>query len=270
MLELKFIPRIPKCMLLALRGSLLPLPALFLTARPARMSNQPCASSASDAARRPLIEVERKFRLAPEDIATLGERVASVGGEVRGEKRFTDVYWDTAECALTRRDTWLRCRDGAWELKVPLAGQAAKRSGGERTTFEEIEGEAPVASSLRSLLSVEGGGGGVSAVLEAARASPFAEFETVRTQWQIGSCSIDADVASFGHAVLEIEVMCADASEVGDAEAEIGRVAELIGARPLGALGGKLETYIRTRAPAVLAHLVDAGVLQASPDEATS
>ena len=46
------------------------------------------------------------------------------------------------------------------------------------------------------------------------------------------------------------------------AEAKITRVAELIEARPCGAVGGKLETYIRRHAPDALAALVDAGIMK--------
>ena len=46
------------------------------------------------------------------------------------------------------------------------------------------------------------------------------------------------------------------------AEAEIARVASLIGAEPLDKhSGGKLETYIRRHCPQVEAALVRAGVL---------
>jgi thiamine-triphosphatase len=54
-------------------------------------------------------------------------------------------------------------------------------------------------------------------------------------------------------------------AQVPAAEAEIERVAGLLGAQPLGpGTGGKLETYIRRYCPEVLSQLVEAGVLQAS------
>ena len=86
-----------------------------------------------------------------------------------------------------------------------------------------------------------------------------------RSKWKLGKASIDADIASFGHSVLEIEVMVATAAEVPSAEEEIARVAALLGAAPLsGAMGGKLETYIRQYCPSVLAQLIEAGVLRES------
>ena len=77
--------------------------------------------------------------------------VAAEGGKELGTKTFTDIYYDTAGCSLTRRDMWLRCRDGAWELKLPV-DEDARRSGGERTVFTEVEGEDAVAEALRGLL----------------------------------------------------------------------------------------------------------------------
>ena len=68
------------------------------------------------------IEVERKFE-APEH-SVLAASVEKLGGTTIGTKSFTDVYYDTAGCSLTRRDIWLRARDGAWELKLPVEEDA--------------------------------------------------------------------------------------------------------------------------------------------------
>ena len=104
------------------------LRALLLT--PALTSRRSMASTAA-------IEVERKF--AAGDPSALRQRVEASGGRVLGEAAFNDQYWDSAQCTLTRRDTWLRRRQEQWELKVPIVG--SRRSGGETTSFREIEGE---------------------------------------------------------------------------------------------------------------------------------
>ena len=65
-----------------------------------------------------MIEVERKF--APPDLVQLARRVEELGGKRVSEASFTDVYFDTPDCALTRRDIWLRRRDDEWELKLPV------------------------------------------------------------------------------------------------------------------------------------------------------
>ena len=209
------------------------------------------------------IEVEKKFE-PPSDLAALGHRIAELGGTMVGEKAFTDTYYDTATCTLTRRDTWLRSRDGAWELKVPIDTDTG-RSGGERTVFREVEGTAEVNAALHKHLVTELDGiqpHAIEETLNVAGVVPFAEFTTTRTKWSLDGASLDSDVASFGHAVMEIEVMVSEETEVAKAEALIANVAERIGVRPLGALGGKLETYIRRHAPAVLEALVAEGILR--------
>eukprot|EP00967_Tisochrysis_lutea_P117240 scaffold189450_cov32-Tisochrysis_lutea.AAC.1 len=97
------------------------LHTLLLTcARVGRLA-PPCASMGSAASSR--IEVERKFA-APEGGIAAGALAA--GAELVGEARFSDEYWDTAQCDLTRTDTWLRLRrlqaepKGQWELKLPV------------------------------------------------------------------------------------------------------------------------------------------------------
>lgn len=212
------------------------------------------------------IEVERKF--AAGDPAELQRLVTANGGTVLGEKRFHDQYWDTPQCDLTRRDTWLRRRDKQWELKLPVE-EVAKRSGGERTIFTEVEGSAAVAEALASLLAGWDGDVPVESDadleprLRALKLVPFAELGTVRSKYKMGQGSIDADIASFGHSVVEIEVMCSSQDEVPAAEEEIERIASLIGAKPLdGTTGGKLETYIRKFCPDVLARLQEVGVLR--------
>jgi len=208
------------------------------------------------------IEVERKFK--PQAPDTLKELVDTNGGECIGEKRFTDVYFDTAACVLTRRDIWLRQRGDGWELKLPLGDPTDRRaaSGGERTVFREVDGESNVMAALAPLLPTKASdGSSLADLLEVNALKPFAEFETVRSRYKLGRCSLDADVASFGHAVLEIEVMAATEADVPAAEAEVSRVATLLGVEPLGGTGGKVETYIRTKRPDVFEQLVEAGVL---------
>ena len=204
------------------------------------------------------IEVERKFQ-PPSDTSLLDGLVSEQGGEKLGEKAFTDTYFDTPDFSLTRRDCWLRRREAQWELKLPV-DEVAKRSGGERTVFREIEGAAAVNAALQELLP--SCGAELAETMAASGAQPFAEFKTARTKWKLGACTIDADVASFGHAVMEIERMCAERSEVAQAEAEIADVASLVGATPLKETGGKLETYIRRYVPDQFQALVEAGILR--------
>ena len=205
---------------------------------------------------------------SPERPCCDGGKRGGTGGKEPGTKRFTDVYYDTADCSLTRRDTWLRERDGAWELKLPVY-EDARRSGGERTAFTEVEGEAAVAAALRDLLP---------GIDEKMSAQPLSEMLNAA---RAAICGILHDALQMEarqrehrrrrglvcHAVMEIEVLCKSESDVDEAEAEVARVADILGAQPLsGSMGGKLETYIRRHCPSVLAQLVEAGVLAADPE----
>lgn len=205
------------------------------------------------------IEVERKFMI--QDLSLLKSRIAENGGVALGEVKFTDKYYDTSECTLTKNDQWLRLRDEEWELKVPTMEET--RSGGERTVFREVSGASNVVEELAKLHpTVFDRGDDLPGELDRAGCAVFAEFETTRSKFELDGCQIDSDVASFGHSVLEIEVLVESEEQVAAAERRIEDVARLIEAAPLaGETGGKLETYIRRHAPVVFENLVEAGIL---------
>ena len=208
----------------------------------------------------------------PEDLEA---RVAALGGTKKGAVAFSDEYYDTADLTLTTRDVWLRRRDGAWELKVPHEG-VRRASGGETTAFREIEDEAAIAAELAEM--------GV-AFPEGVEA--FAAFDTTREKYRgrgkifvgfpsrrrrrrsdagkiifasssfgrryvLGAVGVDVDAASYGHAVMELEVMT-DGSKtaVADARRLIAAAAADLGCGALPAdAGGKLETYLKRFCPA--------------------
>lgn len=209
------------------------------------------------------VEVEHKFSPPARD-ADLGAAVVRAGGSALVAKTFTDTYFDTASSALARKDVWLRRREGAWEIKLP-AGDG--RSGGERTAFEEVEGEEQVRAALQDAFPgvLPDGAGSLDDAVEAGALVSFAEFTTTRRRWRVptdlGDLAVDADEASFGHGVVELELLVADKADVAAAEARVATVAAQLELQPCGASGGKLEVYIRRHAPATLAALVDAGIL---------
>lgn len=200
------------------------------------------------------IEVEAKFEM--KDLGTLRQAVEANGGQALGTKSFVDKYWDTPDCTLARCDCWLRQRDDVWELKVPASDG---RSGGERTAFREISGEDAILHELVAEHPSKFQGRDLAVAL--AGCVIFAEFTTTRAKFSLGGCLIDVDTASFGHSVMEIEVMVDDEDDIPAARAKIDAVAALVDAKPLADTGGKLDTYIRRHAPTVLAALVDAGIL---------
>ena len=108
----------------------------------------------------------------------------------------------------------------------------------------------------------------LAAAMATSRVAPFAEFTTRRAKFELDGASVDVDAASFGHAVCEVEVLCAYASQVPDAEAKIAYVAQRLGLAPLTDSGGKLETFIRRNCPTHLKVLVEAGYLKPEPARA--
>jgi len=202
------------------------------------------------------IEVERKYDASVVSIDALTKTVESLGGETKGVVTFTDVYYDTPDASLAAKDTWLRARDGAWEIKVPLSqgDDTARRSGGERSVFREVEGPGACLQELNAALGVprvptqlanEDAEAALIAAMKTLDVHPFAKFTTERAKFALDGANVDVDAASFGHGVCEVEVLCAYESQVPDAEAKIAYVAQRLGLTPLSDSGGKLETYIR-------------------------
>jgi len=219
-------------------------------------------------------EIEQKFQMPPD----LFERVLAEGGVEIGSVEFADTYFDTSLNALAEQDCWLRRRDAlgpaepgqepkimdeSWELKVPRGGER-KKSGGETTEFREYLGIEAVATALAELgFTVDQPSKAFEAALKGAGIEPFADFKTRRSKLELDGVSVDADQASFGLEVMELEVLCDSDAEIPDARARIDAVATKIGALPLPPnTGGKLETYVRRFCPKVLARLIETGVLE--------
>ena len=142
--------------------------------------------------------------------------------------------------------------------------------------FREVEGAGPCLRELNIALGAHPEDGSsddddevaLAAAMATSRVGPFAEFTTRRAKFELDGASVDVDAASFGHAVCEVEVLCAYASQVPDAEAKIAYVAQRLGLTPLTDSGGKLETYIRRMCPTHLRVLVEAGYLKPEPARA--
>jgi len=60
------------------------------------------------------LEVEQKFHCSN----ALLEKLASLASSLQSQ-RITDVYFDTSDFCMTKKDLWLRSRNGELELKSP-------------------------------------------------------------------------------------------------------------------------------------------------------
>ena len=227
------------------------------------------------------IEVERKYA-ADDGVDLLRARVLGLGGTELAVVTFTDTYFDTETCDLTAHDVWLRRRDAIWEIKVPIPGDD-KRSGGERSVFREVEGPKGCLVEIEKVLKLEPRDSSSDDEIEDVKSSEktedddllkleasmqnlgitsFATFTTNRVKLKLDGASIDIDAASFGHCVVEVEVICGSVAEIAKANSLVERVAEKLRLKDVGATGGKLETYIRKNCADVLKTLVEKGIIK--------
>jgi adenylate cyclase class IV len=148
-----------------------------------------------------MIEVEKKFAVQKDELARLTH-----GARFLGEKKFTDVYYDTVDYALTKKDTWLRSRAGKFELKFPIAGA---NEGRDMTAYDEIEDDAGICAKL-GIPS----GGSLEKSLAPLGYVPFATITTTRSRYEKEGFHIDADEVDFGYALLEIELMVPSENDI--------------------------------------------------------
>ncbi len=194
------------------------------------------------------LEVEKKYTLTPETKQSLLQSAESFGTKV-----FTDVYYDTPTYDLTTKDTWLRSRDGRWELKVPLADFLT------RTTdqYRELETEADIAEHLHLSRAVP-----FAEALAQGGYAPFASLTTTRTKYRKDGFTIDLDSMDFGYEIAEIECIAPSESAIPTTVDAILRFAESCGLQNLrtGQVRGKVIEYLLRKSKPHFDALVRAGV----------
>ena len=179
-----------------------------------------------------MIEVEKKFLLQPADIKKL-----TAGAEFVKTITFTDVYYDTSDYALTRKDTWLRRRDARWELKIALSNALTRAV----DQYRELETEEEIANEL--WLSARAGS--FPEQLKEAGYEPFVKLVTTRTKYRSGEFMIDIDSVDFGFNIVEIELMVNEESEMEPAVQKILAFAKGFGIVPTKVRGKVLEYLYR-------------------------
>jgi len=197
-----------------------------------------------------MIEIEKKFALSDKD----QERLIQ-GAQFLKEKTFTDIYYDTADLALTTNDKWLRSRDGKFELKLSL------RLGTDRLAdqYDELEDD----DSIKSALGLSGNDG-LADLLAANGYTPFVVITTTRTKYHKDGFGIDLDAIDFGdyiHHICEIELMVENQSDIDNAIERIINFAKDQGLT-VGPVRGKVVEYLKKSNPAHYWALVKADVVK--------
>lgn len=197
-----------------------------------------------------MIEVEQKFFYTDEQRARLIE-----GADFVGEKEMRDVYYDTDDLSLSKKDTWLRRRGRRFEIKTPLHdnfGDAIQQ-------YDEIEDE----PGLRKFLGFKKKEP-LEKSLTARGYKPIAEYYTVRSTYRKGDFIIDFDDSDYGESkyqILEIELQVENIEEMAAAADRIRSFGQEYGFSGV-AIRGKLIEYFKRLRPDIYHTLKEAGVVK--------
>lgn len=196
-----------------------------------------------------MYEIEKKFILSGKEKKKLLE-----GAEFLAEKNIVDTYFDTPEFALTKNDIWLRCRDGIFELKLPMQ----KNGKGLANKYQEIEGE----EKIRQIFAITP----EKSFLEDIASFGYENFcicRTSRKEYAKGKFKIVLDKADFGdfqYEIAEIEAVVADEKNMQKASDEIFAFARSCGLKTEN-LRGKIIEYLFRKKPKHYKALVGEGVV---------
>lgn len=193
------------------------------------------------------IEVEKKFIPDETHIGRIAENFTFVD-----ERKFTDMYFDTADYSLTRKDIWLRLRGDKFELKVPL-------SENDKTQVDQYrEFESP--REIKRILGIEGSNDLLDDLTRLGYAT-FCQIETTRRTYSDGLLSIVLDVTDFGYNIGEVELLVNDSSESSDA---VNRINKFFGNidLPVVPVRGKVIEYIRRNNPDHYKILIASGTIR--------
>ncbi len=198
----------------------------------------------------PKIEVEKKFLLNAKQI-----KKVTADAVYLGRKKIRDIYWDNDNFELTKKDWWLRERDGDFELKTPLHAKGARSADQYREITDSRQ--------IRQALTLKGDS--LPDALAERALKPFADLLTTRQKYKQGDFNIDIDQVSandFDYAIVEIELLVARQEQMQPAIARIKNFAHDKGLSwPQKPVAGKLIVYIAQKKPVHYRALCRAGVV---------
>ena len=195
-----------------------------------------------------MIEVENRFLLTEENKKKLVD-----GAEFIGEETFTDIYYDTTDASIMKRDMWLRSRSGRFEMKLPLNEKSVLQR--KSNKYKEIESE----EEIRKVLEFPPNGNFTKA-LEGRGYLPMLEIETTRQKYKKGEFIIVFDATDLGFSIGEIEVAVRNESEVDAASDRLIDFAKKQGVE-LVSTEGKVLECLKIKQPELYRSIREAGVV---------
>ncbi|XP_064466948.1 thiamine-triphosphatase-like [Ornithodoros turicata] len=207
-------------------------------------------------------EVERKF-IVPADIHV---RLENVGAIPISEKEFTDVYYDTLDHTLCKRDHWLRKRSeyDRWELKYRRMGDVVLQH--HARAYREVNAEKYILAILTALpmRDIKDDVTALHELVCNGILHVLAYIKTRRRTYKTsGRATVVVDEMDTGFSVGEIEVLVPSGrnDETEKATEEINRLLSLLGLVQTTAAEGKVEWYLRHHKPTLYRTLVKLHVL---------
>lgn len=197
-----------------------------------------------------MFEIEKKFRLSTETEKSLLENA-----EFLGEKSFEDIYFDTDDYSLTKNDKWLRCREGNFEMKIPLPGNN-KVCGNQ---YEELTEEQKIKDDLK----LEGNDR-LNKILEENNYKPFCKIKTFRQEYKKEGYTIDVDkvdCGDFDYRLVEIESLIDNPEEANEVLKKIIEFGKSFGLKD-ERLRGKVVQYLKNKKSVHYDALVKCGVVE--------
>ncbi|MDP1706773.1 MAG: CYTH domain-containing protein [bacterium] len=194
-----------------------------------------------------MIEVEKKLKITPEQ-----EKNLVTGAEFIKEERLLNSYYDNSEYSLTKKDLWLRDRNGRFELKVPIA---VKHTG----QYEELENDDDIKKTLSFPETAE-----LRQELAKRGYLPFYSCLTIRRKYKKEGLTIDLDLTYFDektiYEIAEIELLVKTKEDAPVAISQIKEFAAKNGI-PYDKAHGKIIEFLKRYRPDHYQILIDAGVI---------
>lgn len=190
-----------------------------------------------------MLEIEQQFPFSPNQLSNVQALFP-----LSSTKTLNEIYFDSSEFALLKNDTWLRKRNGTYELKH----RKPEHRGQQIEIYDEFSGE----EEIKRFLSISINQELQTWIKENLR--PFIYITTTRHTFKNKPFTIDVDLTDFDYNVCEIEY--AGEKPIEEAQAEILKLAKKLGLE-VKPVRNKAKAFVEKKYPELANDLNLLGVL---------
>ncbi len=195
-----------------------------------------------------MIEIEKKFLVNQYGLMKIIRNAKFISSQ-----KLIDIYYDKPSFGLTRKDWWLRNRNGKIELKMVIIDNN-KNNAIDR--YKEVDHEL----NIRELLNIKSNKPLLES-LETYGIKPFARIIAQRKKYKKSEFTIDFDITDFGYSICEVEILVKNDSEIQQALEKIEKFRKQNNLSSK-VVRGKLIEYIYENRPKHYQVLLKAGVIK--------